>query len=277
MSDSINKIKKSIQIIEQQLAEINQILGTTPIAQDGIVGKFDGEFMLEENGKKHQIPPNYASKSMLVVGDTVKMIEDPSGGQAKFKQIDKVERLKIEGVLARKDGKYEVLTEIGSFKVLPVSIKHYNGEPGDRVKIQIPKQYHKGGWAAVEKVYSADADSSTNHAPSAMLDPILAPQAAPKPVASTQPDNDHKLAYNQQKPEAKPEGSNQKPQNPGNQSKSKNVKKSKPTSRKTDEKPANQPPRRQTSSPATASPDVEPAPAAAQPYVEVAFDEDDLV
>jgi hypothetical protein len=169
MNASPQQIQQAIEIIEAQLRFLKGALregvrlpqptstAAPRGAEEGVVGIYDGEYMHLEGGKRVQVPPNYASKSMLVPGDTIRMIEDESGdpGKAKFKQIAKVERTKASGLLARKDGKYEVLCEEGSFKVLTASIKHFNGEVGDTVTIQFPKVHVKGSWAAVEKIHQA--------------------------------------------------------------------------------------------------------------------------
>ena len=42
----------------------------------GLLGVFDGEYMLSADGKKYEVNPNYSAKSMLVVGDNLKMIEE---------------------------------------------------------------------------------------------------------------------------------------------------------------------------------------------------------
>ena len=198
MAASPQQIAQAIKVIEDQLAFLKESLGKTPIMTDGIIGVFDGEYMVEENGRRHQVPPNYASKTMLVPGDTVKKIEDPSGGRDKFKQIGKVEREKSVGMLAKKDGKFEVLSEAGSFKVLSAAIKHYNGEVGDTVAIQFPKNHTKGSWAAVEKVYSqaesaskaknTEASQSNGKTASPPVEPVLSPIVAGGSGVALQPE-----------------------------------------------------------------------------------------
>lgn len=179
MSVNNQQVSQAVRIIEEQLVILKQAISGVDVGgQEGIVGIFDGEFMVEEGGKRHQVPPNYASKTMLVPGDTVRMIEDSAGGQTKYKQIGKVERSKTEGVLVKKDGKFEVLSEEGSFKVLSAAIKHYNGEVGDQVFIQYPKQHVKGSWAAVEKVVNQSRTTNVTSTPE--IQPVLA-EIAPSP------------------------------------------------------------------------------------------------
>lgn len=276
MTDAeLQQIRKSLQTIDQQMTLIRRILGEKSAVPEGVVGVFDGEFMIEESGKKHQIPPNYASKSMLVVGDTVKMIPGASGGQAKFKQIEKVERVKIEGVLAKKDGKYEVLTEVGSYKVLPVAIKHYNGEVGDQVKIQIPKNHARGGWAAVEKVIPT-AKETQGIAP-LLLNPIVADVPTSPPPASessAEPTNIKLPAEKQSENSATPSDvSSNKPASTSATQKAKSNKK-KPKRSSSESSSADK--GKVSSSPVEPA---RPAPAAApsEKFVEVSFDDDDII
>ncbi len=181
MSVTNQQLAQAIQAIEEQLVILKQAIGQSNPSQEGVVGIFDGEFMVEDGGKRHQVPPNYASKTMLVPGDSVRMIEGKDGGQTRYKQIGKVERVKTHGVLVKKDGKYEVLTEEGSFKVLSAAIKHYNGEVGDQVFIQYPKQHPKGSWAAVEKVVNHHpGEASSTVLPA--VQPVLAEESGPAPV-----------------------------------------------------------------------------------------------
>jgi hypothetical protein len=172
------EILQAIKTIENQLAVIKQLVGAeTP---EGEVGMFDGEFMHLADGRKIAVPPNYASKSMLVPGDSLRMVADPAGGdQHRFKQIAKVERAKATGLLTRKDGKFEVICEEGSFKVFAAAIKHFEAEVGDAVTIQFAKNHTKGSWAAVEKVVKSHPSQST----SAPESPVVQSTPAPTTIS----------------------------------------------------------------------------------------------
>jgi hypothetical protein len=123
-----------------------------PIPKDlpGIVGVFDGQNMMTEKGENFPVPENYASKSILVVGDTLKIIEE--GGEKRFRQVEHVKRHKTNGIITKKDGKWSVVTSEGSYRVLPASISHYNGEVGDETLVQLPASNLQTTWAAVENV-----------------------------------------------------------------------------------------------------------------------------
>ena len=69
----------------------------------GVSGTFDGTHMVGEDGKRYEIPANYSAKTRIVYGDVLKMIEED--GKHVFKQITKVPRKKVEGVLTKKEGK----------------------------------------------------------------------------------------------------------------------------------------------------------------------------
>lgn len=152
MSESAERLLKSIQRIEVELATIKQALKYLGVKEEGLIGTFDGEYINLEDGRRFPIPPNYASKSMLVAGDTLRMIEDPNGGdQHRYKQIAKVERGKSVGILTRKDGKFEVVSEEGSFKVMTAAVNHFEAEVGDSLMIHFAQNHPKGSWAAIEK------------------------------------------------------------------------------------------------------------------------------
>jgi hypothetical protein len=255
------QLLQSIHVIEHQLALIKQALAEMGIREEGKIGTFDGEAMILDNGKRYLVPANYASKSMLVPGDTVRMIEDPNGvEQPKYKQIAKVERLKATGLLTRKDGKFEVVCDQGSFKVLTAAVKHFEGEVGDQVVIQFAKNHTKGSWAALERVVKGTAvapapimhvqvkevaeqvieptQSQPAMSVSAAPEPPAAPEAPAAPVVETQP------APALTRPQAVSRPIEKSKDRPSNLSKSKPKAKSRPDrpfQARTDERPAARP------------------------------------
>lgn len=147
-------ILNSIESAEKSLALVKKLLGVEAgRVPQGVTGVFNGEFMVTDEGKRYQVPPNYASKSMLVVGDTLKYIPgDDTGALPQFKQITKVERIKSQGVLSKKDGRWAVVCEQGSFWVLPSAVKFFAGEIGQEVQMVLPQDFKKlnAQWAAIE-------------------------------------------------------------------------------------------------------------------------------
>jgi hypothetical protein len=118
--------------------------------QPGVAGIFDGQNMITESGDKHSVPENYASKSILVVGDTLKLVE--GGGEKRFKQIEHVKRHKTTGILTKKDGKWASVTPEGSYRLLSAAVAHFGGDVGDEVLLQLPANNLQVTWAALEKV-----------------------------------------------------------------------------------------------------------------------------
>lgn len=134
--DLANKLAE----IEDQLGKLRKELERESVPEEQqMIGVFDGEFMVTEEGKKYQVPPNYASKSKLVVGDGLRLIEE--GPQNLFKHIDKVERQETTGVLIKEDEDWLAVSDEGEFKVLPASISYFEAEVGDRAELLIPANH----------------------------------------------------------------------------------------------------------------------------------------
>ena len=121
----------------------------------GVMGFFDGENMVTADGTKYPVPVNYASKTLLVCGDKLKMIdavaEQPgeSGGKI-FKQIERVKRQRVNGVLSQKEGVWYLTTSDASYKVLEASVKHFGVKEGDRLIGILPKDNKAVPFAALE-------------------------------------------------------------------------------------------------------------------------------
>ena len=148
---ALNAAETNIRLAKKLLSEVTTA-PPKPLAKDipGITGTFDGENMLAEDGKKYAVNPNYASKSVLVFGDTLKRVE--VDGQERFKQIARVKRQKVEGILAKKAGKWVAVTADGSYTVSPVAVEFHKGEEGDEVVVVIPVEERNAPFAALESV-----------------------------------------------------------------------------------------------------------------------------
>lgn len=138
-TDAVNKAK--------EVGKIN-VEGDEKIVE----GIFDGQNMFGPDGKQYSIPANYASKSKLVCGDTLKLTIMPDGTFL-YKQIGPVDRNRLVGVLAKDDttDEYKVVVGEQIYKVLLASITYFKGEAGDEVVILIPKG-QDCEWAAVENI-----------------------------------------------------------------------------------------------------------------------------
>lgn len=115
-----------------------------------IEGVFDGEQMVAPDGKKYPVPANYASKSKLVEGDTLKLTIADDGSLI-YKQINPIERKNLIGTLSYDNGNYTVLAEGKSYKVLFASVTYYKGEPGGKASIIVPAGA-ESTWAALESI-----------------------------------------------------------------------------------------------------------------------------
>lgn len=181
--DKIALLRQSIAAAESSLKTAKQLLsevesgGMRPSAKDlpGEVGVFDGINMVTEKGESYPVPVNYASKSLLVVGDTLKLVDE--GGEKRFKQIEHVKRHKTNGILHKKDGKFKVITPEGSYNVLDASIEHFQGAVGDEVVLQLPAGNLTTAWGAVESINKPGQTPKVEAAPAK-----VEVKPAPKPV-----------------------------------------------------------------------------------------------
>lgn len=145
----------------------------------GMIGKYDGENLITEDGKTFPVPTNYAGKSKLVYGDTLKVMESPDGGKL-FKQIDKVNRKKLEAKLAKKDGKWVVVTGTGeTYKTLGTNVEFLGGKEGDDVAVLIPEDNVKAPYAAVDYIPAREAERRARNQSSA---PVSVPIVTTRPV-----------------------------------------------------------------------------------------------
>lgn len=136
-----------------------------PVDGKVVEGVFDGQNMVGPDGKTYSVPANYASKSKLVDGDTLKLtIADD--GTFIYKQIGPVERKRAIGKLVRDPLSDEFMIDVNgvSMKVLRASVTYFKGEVGDQIVVLLPKNT-ESKWVAVENIIKAgtpfDPDSIT--------------------------------------------------------------------------------------------------------------------
>lgn len=126
-------------------------LKATSTSEGQIVeGIFDGQNMIGPDGKSYPVPANYASKSKLIQGDTLKLSIGDDGTFV-YKQIGPVERKRVVGPLVYEDGQYKVLANSKAYKVLLASITYYKAEVGDNVTLLIP-EFEDSQWGAIDNV-----------------------------------------------------------------------------------------------------------------------------
>ncbi len=124
---------------------------TVVTSPDGkvIEGVFDGEIMIDQEGKNHPVPANYASKSKLVEGDIMKLTITKEG-RLLYKQIGPVERKTVIGTLTHHDDKYFVEVGGKEYRVLYASVTYFRLKEGAQVSVVIPANNPDATWAAVE-------------------------------------------------------------------------------------------------------------------------------
>ena len=117
-----------------------------------VEGVFDGENMVGSDGRKYNVPPNYASKSKLIEGDLMKLTIKPNGAFL-FKQIGPIERERKVGQLAHDSdtGEYGALVGAKLYRILKASVSYYKGNIGDEVILLVPKN-NPSKWAAVDNI-----------------------------------------------------------------------------------------------------------------------------
>lgn len=125
---------------------------SSPSSETGkiVEGIFDGQNMVDSNGQEYPIPANYASKSKLVEGDTMKLtITDE--GKFIYKQTLPTKRKSVVGVLIQEDGQYKILSDGKAYRVLLASVTFYRAEVGDQVTILLPEE-GDAAWGAIDAV-----------------------------------------------------------------------------------------------------------------------------
>jgi hypothetical protein len=161
----LKTLKKLLETAETNLAGAKELLtglvgekatestkAAPSASQSGkvIEGRFDGQNMIGPDGKLYPVPANYASKSKLVQGDTLKLTIADDGSFI-YKQIGPIDRRKVIGTLNLKDGQYWVEADEHEYRVLFASVTYFKAQPGDQLTIVLPKG-EDAEWAAIEAV-----------------------------------------------------------------------------------------------------------------------------
>lgn len=130
-----------------------------PGSERGVIeGVFDGQSMIGSDKKIYPVPANYASKSKLVEGDTLKLtiVED---GSFIYKQIGPVDRKTVRGRLLRDErGEYRVEAGNKNYRVLLASVTYFKGVEGDEVTLILPTS-GSATWAAIENIIKGTTDA----------------------------------------------------------------------------------------------------------------------
>ncbi len=161
----IKRLRSLIQEAETNLSAARELLvsilgdGDTITAPRNVVvsspegkiieGVFDGQIMIDQDGKNYPVPANYASKSKLVEGDIMKLTITPEG-RFLYKQIGPVERKTIIGTLVHHDDKYFVEVNGREYEILYASVTYFHLKEGSQVSVVVPANNDQATWAAVE-------------------------------------------------------------------------------------------------------------------------------
>ena len=159
---NIINILEDLRVIKKRFNHIENIIKEAERAQygpsrdlPGVTGIYNGEYMVSSDGQKHDVPKNYAAKSLLVNGDELKMMEQD--GKIAFKIVNKVPRKKIEGLLSKKDGKFVILSDAGTFNLLKTAVEFRNIKQGEWVLAVIPETGSSNNFAAIDKIIKKEA------------------------------------------------------------------------------------------------------------------------
>jgi hypothetical protein len=126
-----------------------------------VEGIFDGENMIGPDKKEYPVPPNYASKSKLIPGDTLKLTI-ASDGSFIYKQIKPIDRKQVVGSLIEENGEYKALASGKTYDLLLASVTYFKVSPGDQLTLIVPKK-GESKFAAIEnKIVESDEVEDKN-------------------------------------------------------------------------------------------------------------------
>jgi len=172
-NNELKKIKNHLHIAEDNLRKVWLLVATLEKqlpkpheALPGVVGVFDGIYMITSSGDKYEVAANYAAKSMLIFGDSLKMLDQD--GRHVFKQVEKLPRAEIEGVLSKKEGKWYLLASSGTYKISDVAANFHAAKVNDTAVALVPAGNKKVSFAALKSV-------TKEHTPKATLQDSPAP------------------------------------------------------------------------------------------------------
>jgi len=154
----LDQVKTLIQSLYHNLDKLSHTLDKIQQEQKkelykkmpGIEGVFDGFCLMADDGSKHEVPANYAAKSRLVYGDKLKIVEEE--GKKVFKQIQKPERQEVKGVLSKKEGKWYLLADQGTYKISDIAAEFNRVELNDEAVGLIPENQTNVPFAALDRV-----------------------------------------------------------------------------------------------------------------------------
>lgn len=148
--------KKGKDKIEKKAEALGKVVSKDEGEETIVEGVFDGQNMIGPDKKSYPVPANYASKSKLIQGDTLKLTITEDGSFL-YKQIGPVERKRIIGILTYEDSQYKVIANGSVYKVLLASVTYFHAEVGDKITLIVPA-LEDTEWGAIENVLPKEDD-----------------------------------------------------------------------------------------------------------------------
>lgn len=164
--DILSQLAKDSGISESRLrtSSVNKVVNNDESgALEVVEGYFDGESMIGDNGKTYPVPPNYASKTQLIIGDRMKWIL--TSERESFKLIKPAERERVIGTFGIEGNVFYVAVEgiEHPIRILKASatfaMKNFGMQIGDRVAVIIPRD-NTPTWGALSSVVSSEEEAA---------------------------------------------------------------------------------------------------------------------
>lgn len=105
-----------------------------------LTGSFNGETFIGTDGGEYGVPLNYASKSGLVEGDILRLVIR-NDGEFVFKQIKKVDRKSLLGIMKTNERGAYIETKEGDYRILPSSVSYFKAKEGDEAIVVVPRDF----------------------------------------------------------------------------------------------------------------------------------------
>jgi hypothetical protein len=111
---------------------------------------FTWDSMLGPDGSVYPVPQNYSSKSLLVQWSRLKATIESHGG-IKYKIIEEIPFETSIGIVTKNWDKYEITTDVKTYRVLMAAITFHKCNIGDTVSIRTPK-WKDATYAVIESI-----------------------------------------------------------------------------------------------------------------------------
>lgn len=149
IEEKVNSVRRILfeQVYQEEAENLNI---TTNGAVTIVEGVFNGEELIDKDGRKYAVPSNYASKSKLVSGDKMKLTISPDGSFV-FKQIGPVDRKRLTGKLKKNGERWQVVCDGKKYQCLQASVSYFKAKDGDKIAVIMPK-IGETDWVAIENV-----------------------------------------------------------------------------------------------------------------------------